>query len=215
MNLILEDFGDRVADQMKPSEIDNWLDSHEWSPATKNRYKDVFGKTFKIALADGQVSSNPARLVEQRPENNARIRYLLDDEEEILRSVIVKRFLEHLEEFDIALNSGMRKNEQFTLEWPEVWLKRRRIRLDETKNGSSREIPLNKTCLKVFEALHARRPKRPTSQRVFSVKHPRKWFEAAVESRRLRIFVGTMPSFLWESGRRNDVRRPAPRLRDA
>jgi hypothetical protein len=39
--------------------------------ATKNRYKNVFGKTFKIALADGKVSSNPARLVEQRPEKNA------------------------------------------------------------------------------------------------------------------------------------------------
>jgi integrase len=59
--------------------------------------------------------------------------------------------------------------------------------LDETKNGSSRDIPLklNKTCLKAFEALHARRPKKPTSQRVFSVKHPRKWFEAAVEESKI------------------------------
>jgi hypothetical protein len=35
----------------------------------------VFGKTFKTALADGKVTSNPARLVEQLAENNARIRF--------------------------------------------------------------------------------------------------------------------------------------------
>lgn len=68
MNIILKDFGGRVADEIKPSEIDALLKQHAWSPATKNRYKNVFGRTFKIAFADGRVSGNPARLVEQRPE---------------------------------------------------------------------------------------------------------------------------------------------------
>jgi hypothetical protein len=61
MKFILEAFADRVADEIKPSEIDAWISSHKWSPATKNRYKNVFGKLFKIALADGKVTSNPAR----------------------------------------------------------------------------------------------------------------------------------------------------------
>jgi hypothetical protein len=73
MKFILEAFADRVADEIKPSDIDAWISSHKWSAATKNRYKNVFGKTFKIALADGKVTSNPARMVEQRAENNARI----------------------------------------------------------------------------------------------------------------------------------------------
>ena len=74
MNIILRDFGNLVADEIKPSEIDGWLKAHQdWAPATKNRYKNVFGKTFKIALADGKVSGNPARLVEQRPEENGRV----------------------------------------------------------------------------------------------------------------------------------------------
>jgi hypothetical protein len=79
MNFILEEFGDWVADEIKPSEIDAWIGTHKWSPATKNRYKNVFGKTFKIALADGKVASNPARLVEQRAEKNARIRFLSEE----------------------------------------------------------------------------------------------------------------------------------------
>jgi integrase len=189
MKFILEAFGDRVADEIKPSEIDAWIGSHKWSPATKNRYKNVFGKTFKIALADGKVTTNPARLVEQRAENNARIRFPSAEEEKRLRAVIWKRFPKHLPEFDVALNTGMRKSEQFSLEWPEVSLSRKRIRLQKTKNGSDREIPLNKTCLKVLEALHALRPH---NGRIFLTKYgrdlndPRKWFELALEDAKVQ-----------------------------
>ncbi len=55
MKLILEAFADRAAEEIKPSDIDTWISSHKWSAATKNRYKNVFGKTFKIALADGNL----------------------------------------------------------------------------------------------------------------------------------------------------------------
>ena len=44
MNIILKDFGDRIADEIKPSDIDAWLSAHNCAPATKNRYKNVFGK---------------------------------------------------------------------------------------------------------------------------------------------------------------------------
>ena len=57
MKFILEAFADRVADEIKPSDIDAWVSSHKWSPATKNRYKNVFGKRFKIALADCKVTA--------------------------------------------------------------------------------------------------------------------------------------------------------------
>jgi hypothetical protein len=155
MALIVETFGERVADEIKPSEIDGWLGKHAWKPATKNRYKNVFGKTYKIALADGRVTGNPARLVEQRAENNARIRYLLAEEESRLREVIARRFPLHLPSFDIALNTGMRKQEQFSLEWLQVSFSSRRIHLTMTKNGSTREIPMNRTCQQSFEVLQA------------------------------------------------------------
>jgi site-specific recombinase XerD len=203
MNIILKTFGDRIADQIKPSEIDAWLSEHKCSPATKNRYKNVFGKTFKIALADGKVTSNPARLVEQRPENNARIRFLTDEEEKKLRDVILRRCPKHIQEFDIALNTGMRKGEQFTLEWPEVSMTRKRIRLDETKNGRKREIPMNRTCLGAFETLHAGRPH---NGRIFQSKFgkdlndPRMWFELAVEEAKI-------PHFRWHDLRHTFISR--------
>lgn len=33
MSFILKEFGDRVADQIKPSEIDTWIGTHKWSPS--------------------------------------------------------------------------------------------------------------------------------------------------------------------------------------
>ncbi len=191
MKFIVEAFGDRIADEIKPSDIDSWISAHEWSPATKNRYKNVFGKTFKIALADGKVTANPARMVEQRAENNARIRFLSAEEEKRLREAITKRFPMHLPEFDVALNTGMRKGEQYSLEWPQVSLHRKRIRLQRTKNGSDREIPMNKTCLRVFEALYATRPR---DGRIFlsrygrDLSNPRKWFELALAEAKLTNF---------------------------
>jgi integrase len=203
MNILLKDFGERIADDIKPSDIDAWLSARKCAPATKNRYKNVFGRTFKNALADGKVTSNPARLVEQRPENNARIRFLSDDEEKKLRVSIAKRCPRHMEEFDVALNTGMRKSEQYTLEWPEVFLERKRIHLDTTKNGSNREIPLNKTCLAAFEAMHA---KRPHDGRVCQSKFKqdlndsRAWFERCVEDAKI-------PNFTWHCLRHTFISR--------
>lgn len=208
MEIILKDFGDRVADEIKPSEIDTWLGAHEWAPATKNRYKSTFSKAFKIALADGKVSSNPARLVQQRPENNARIRFLSDDEEKVVRAVIARRCPKHMEEFDIALNTGMRKGEQYTLEWPEVHLKRKRIKLNQTKNGSSREIPMNKTCLKAFEALYARRPHNGRiCQSKFGedLNDSRKWFELVIKEAAEKM--PTLRGFIWHCLRHTFISR--------
>ncbi len=53
MNIILKDFGNLVADEIKPSDIDGWLKAHQdWAPATKHRYKNVFGETvFRSEIA--------------------------------------------------------------------------------------------------------------------------------------------------------------------
>ena len=114
MQIILKDFSERVADEIRPSDIYAWLGAHDWSPATRNRYKNVFSKAFKIALIDGKIAGNPARMVEQRPEHNARIRFLTEDEEAKLRAVIARRCPMHLPEFDLALHTGMRRGASST-----------------------------------------------------------------------------------------------------
>jgi integrase len=86
----------------------------------------------------------------------------------------------------------MRKGEEYSLEWPEVSFKRKRIFLDETKNGSSREIPMNKTCQKAFKSLYARRPH---DGRVCQSKYgknlndSRTWFDLVIEEAKIQNFT--------------------------
>ena len=75
LNRIMEDFGERPADQIKPAEIDQWIAENTITAATVNRYRALFSLVFREALRNGKVTSNPARLVRQRHENNGRIRF--------------------------------------------------------------------------------------------------------------------------------------------
>ena len=45
-------------------------------------------RLFNIAIADGKVEGNPVRAVKFFKENNRRVRYLTDAEEETLRAEI-------------------------------------------------------------------------------------------------------------------------------
>jgi hypothetical protein len=101
------DFDERVADSIRPEEIDNWLSKNTQTPATSNRYRALFSLIFREALRNGKVTGNPARLVRQKHEDNGVIRWLTDDEEKVLRGAIAKYHLEHLPEFEIAINTGM------------------------------------------------------------------------------------------------------------
>ena len=85
----------------------------------------------------------------------------------------------------------MRKSEQFGLEWSQVSLGRKRIKLENTKNGSTREIPLNNTCLAVFSSMYT---KRPHNGRIFfsvrrqDLKSARTLFETAVSEAKVTNF---------------------------
>ena len=152
---------------------------------------------FQLALVGGKVKTNPARLVAhegQKMSEFGSIRYLLPEEEARLRTAIEQRCKDQLPALDVALHTGMRKSEQFSLEWAEVAFDRHRIYLNETKNGSSREIPMSKTCFDALEKLHSV----SKNEQVFqasrykqALKDPRKWFdECAHRKPRLQISAG-------------------------
>jgi hypothetical protein len=62
---ILPDLGNRLADQIKPADIDGWIAANTTTPATANRYRALFSLIFREALRNGKVMSNRARLVRQ------------------------------------------------------------------------------------------------------------------------------------------------------
>ena len=186
-------FGNREADSIRPEEIDAYVSEHAKAPATQNRLLALFSMIYREAKKNKKVSSNPAREVELREVDNARIRYITDAEEKKLTEITEHLFPHHVDSFKIAIHTGMRLSEQFTLEWPQVALQRKMIHLPRTKNGRDRHIPLNSTALDAFRRIRARVPadtvpvfltmrKEKATGRKARIKSPRTWFEDVVEA---------------------------------
>jgi site-specific recombinase XerD len=191
-----EHFGHRVADSMTPAEISEWftkmVDERDWSPATINRYRAAMSKAFKIGIQNGKVSANPARLVPQRKEPAGKIRFLTDDEEKRLRVALKGRPF-CIPQLDVALHTGMRKSEQFSITWDQVDFTQKYVHLSVTKNGSDRYVSLNSEVLRVLKELketHARL-KLPADSTLFvsgqkkPMSDPREWFNAACDEAKI------------------------------
>jgi integrase len=146
-------WGSRVADSLTPSEIESKLSEHTKAPATFNRYKATVSLAYKVGIADGKVPVNPARNVRQRTENNARLRFLSDEEEKKLRAVIRERCPAHEPEFDLGLYTGMRRSEQYGLLWRNVDFTTDLITIPRSKHGKVRYVRINSLAKSALQAL--------------------------------------------------------------
>jgi site-specific recombinase XerD len=209
---VVEKFGDWLAEKITPQDIESWLASHDkWADATKNRYLSLLKLTFRLAEVNGKITFNPARLVRMRRENNARVRYLnqhaplptkLDylkacrDEESRLRAVIAREYASHLPELHVALNCGLRRGEQYGLEWRSVNFERRLLTIPRCKNGETRHVPLNAMALGTFKKLlpimethnYVFVSQRSRDGRRSVLRSSRHWFEDAVSKAGIRDF---------------------------
>jgi len=110
------------------------------SNATVNREVACLKHIFTKAIEWGIVKKNPGRKVKLLRERNTRLRYL--DEKEIRR--LHDACAEHLKPIVIvALNTDMRKEEILSLRWKDLDYRIRTISILDTKNGESRELPMN------------------------------------------------------------------------
>lgn len=187
MKHLMEEFGNRLAEDISRGDIQKWLDSkaEDWALATRNRHLALLKLTYRLAEEDGAIKTNPARLVRQSKEDNGRVRYLSDAEEVTLRAVIQKSYAAHLPEFEVALMTGMRQGEQFSREWTDVDVDAGTIRLSQTKNGKCRFVHLNTRALATLNMLH---DSGLGAGRVFPNLKPR-WFTDAVKDAKLGDFT--------------------------
>jgi integrase len=192
LELAVDEFENRTADSITPQELGDWLaemtDARSWTPATRNRVKAAVSKAYKLGMDNSKVHTNPARFVPQKKENPGRLRFLSDEEEVHLRRVIAAKRPHCMYQLDVALHTGMRRGEQFTVEWDQVDFKLGYIYLDMTKNGSDRYVHLNETALNTLVALRedcrGRGFKFATlfyDKQHTAIKDPSEWFEVACE----------------------------------
>ncbi|HWG37120.1 MAG TPA: site-specific integrase, partial [Terriglobales bacterium] len=190
-------FGQRTAESVTPEEIERHLskaaEERSWSPATVNRYRNTLSLIYRLGVNNGKVDKNPARLVRARRENNIRIRYLDQfslNEEKRLRKAIPA---EHLPEFEIALQTGMRLSEQYGLRRDAVDLRNSVLTVPPSKYGEARSVPLNTAARAAFERLNARSADSEwamVNEKGERMLIPRRWFETAVKAAKL-------PNFTW------------------
>lgn len=163
--IVRETLGDRLAAELKPQELEQWLKSYCKTPATANRYNAFVSLCYRQGERNGKVTSNPARLVQQQKESTGRLRYLTREEYNRVCEAIRNKFPEHLAEFVTSVNTGMRLTEQYSCTWSQVDLTRRAIDLTDTKNGFARTIHLNHDALAAIQSV--RQPTQKPADKVF------------------------------------------------
>jgi len=185
-------FGARSADAVTPQEIDQFLSKHCKTPATANRYRAYFSLCYRLGMENGKTTVNPARLVRMRTENNARMRFLSRAEYTKLLGIIRRDNPTQVPAFIVSIYTGMRWGEQFSLEWGQVDLKRKVIRLTKTKNGSARNVPLNTVALDALtrqQAAVAHGARDPVFPRPGPRSDCRWWFEPALTEAKITDYT--------------------------
>lgn len=140
-------FGDKLLSQL--TEKDFW----DYVKTTKG---GIAGKTVKkysifflgVLNEAKECNYNVATIkLKVTKRNNARVRYLTEEEAETLlkNSGTLKLLI------TMALTTGMRKMEMLNLTWQNIDLKAKLIHIEESKNGERRSVPINKTLLAMLE----------------------------------------------------------------
>lgn len=161
-----EQFGEKVLSDITPALISEYKDkllggmtkrNKKRSPSTVNRYLAVISHAFTIASKEwGWISENPLRMIIKPKEPRGRVRYLSDQERDSLLKVCNESKNPYLYTIVIlALSTGMRLGEIMQLYWSNVDFQRKRIILEETKNGERRQVPLVGKALELLENLHS------------------------------------------------------------
>lgn len=168
------------ADSITAAELEQLFLGKVWKPATFNRYRALLSLTFRLAIRNGKVYANPARLMSHRVENNGRMRFLSAEEEKGLHAVLQAAWPERISEFELALHTGTRMGEQYGLRWKDVDWERRQLTITRSKNGGIRHVPLNATALHALAELRARDGQ--CEYVCGGSRSPRHWFEPAVKT---------------------------------
>jgi len=114
------------------------------SPATVNRYLAAISHVYTIAIKEWEwVHDNPVMRVSRLTESRGRTRFLSDKERHRLLEACKYSENKYLYIIVVlALSTGARRSEITTLNWHQIDFARQIIRLEETKNGEGRNLPL-------------------------------------------------------------------------
>lgn len=149
---------------LSSSDFARWRDDRlkEVSPATINRDWNLLSNVMTVAINEWKyLSENPLKTVKRPPASRPRDRLITNDEIERLLLALGYDEHSHLDAamprvgaaFLFAIETAMRAGEIISLTWDDVDLKKRVARLSQTKNGTSRDVPLSSEAIRILEQL--------------------------------------------------------------
>lgn len=150
---------DRIYKTLNEIEHTKTPGGKEKSAATLNRYLAVLSSALSFANKElGWIQENPAFKVSKRQEPQGRVRFLSDDERNRLLDAVKHASNPYLyPAVVLAISTGARKMEILNLKWTDIDLNENWIRLEKTKNGTRRGLPLKDLALELMHKLYAER----------------------------------------------------------
>lgn len=154
MDLLNKSFGSVFLQEINPVDIEKFRSqrlSEGISKLRVNRNLAIMKKMFNLAIDWGYAQTNPVRRVRFFSEyENLKERVLTDEEETRLLAACAP----YLKSIVItALNTGMRRGEVLGLRWSQISLPQRSIRVERTRSGKVRFVPINDFLYREFQRL--------------------------------------------------------------
>ncbi|ABK98750.1 tyrosine-type recombinase/integrase [Pelobacter propionicus] len=149
----LERYQSARCTEAKQPKKEGGVSSGAVSPATVNRELTALKNMFTKAEQWGLIPDSTLKTVRKvrlTKENNRRLRFLAVAE----MTALVDSCSRGLREIVVfALNTGCRRGEILSLTWDHVDLKHGFIRIADSKNGESRDIPINAALADMFKGV--------------------------------------------------------------
>jgi integrase len=174
---LLGRFSGRRADSLTTREMKEWRDEllPGHTPATVNRHLTLLRAILRMALRDRLLDPSALPEIEPLKENNERVRYLSEDEEQrltdalppLLRPLVL-----------VGIHTGMRRGELLSLTWDDVDLLGGSVLVRKSKSGEGRRIPMSATARRTFGALFETRRERMHSPVIRQSEAARRVFTA-------------------------------------
>ena len=119
-------------------------------PATVNRYFEWLRKVLNVAVRDGKLATNAVCRLKLAKESKGKTRFLSLEEEATLAIALGPRYTAWAR---LAILTGMRQEEQFSLKWAQVDLDRGLVTLPKTKAKEIQYVRLNDESRQIFQGL--------------------------------------------------------------
>ena len=121
-------------------------DRHQWTNATINRHFAFLRHLFMLAVKDGKVQRNPVSGVKFLAEVK-RTRFFNQSELDGIRNHLAEP---HWHMVAFAVETGLRREEQFQLRWDQVDLETGVVTIPLPKGGKTRHVPLSDQALAIL-----------------------------------------------------------------